>query len=130
MTEALFLFKRNIFKIIIMIDIYKHSNYYIAKVQLTEANMDQSDAFKQGLLNELDSGKKQILISFEDVHYIDSSFLGALVAVLKHALSIGGDLAVFGLNDNILHLFELIRMDKVFRVFKDLPDSYNDGWVV
>lgn len=112
-----------------MIDIDKYSNYYIAKVRLAEANMDQSDAFKQGLLNELDSGKKQILISFEDVQYIDSSFLGALVAVLKYALSIGGDLAVYGLNDNILHLFELIRMDKVFRIFRELPKSYDSGWL-
>lgn len=112
-----------------MVEIIAHSNYYVATIMIAEANMEQADSFKHVLISELDSGHKQIVISFENVQYIDSSFLGALVAALKHALAIGGDLAVYGLNDNILNLFEMIRMDKVFRVFKKLPISYSDGWI-
>lgn len=112
-----------------MIEIKAHSNYHIATIEIAEANMEQADIFKHELITEMDSGRKQILISFENVLYIDSSFLGALVASLKHALAKGGDLAVYGLNENILNLFEMIRMDKVFKVFKTLPASYEGGWV-
>lgn len=112
-----------------MVEIVAHSNYHIARILIAEANMEQADEFKHELITELDSGHKQILISFENVQYIDSSFLGALVAALKHALAKEGDLAVYGLNDNILNLFEMIRMDKVFKVFKKLPAAYNEGWV-
>lgn len=112
-----------------MIEIRAYQNYYIAKIMIAEANLEQSDLFKQELINELDSGHTHILISFEKVNYIDSSFLGALVASLKHAMSIGGDIAVYGLNDNISQLFELIRMNKVFKVFKELPGSYQGGWI-
>lgn len=112
-----------------MVEIKKHSNYYIATIMIAEANMEQADIFKMELIREMESGKKQILISFEKVQYIDSSFLGALVAALKYALANEGDLAVYGLNENILNLFEMIRMDKVFKVFKVLPASYIEGWV-
>lgn len=112
-----------------MVEIKAYSNYHIATIMIAEANMDQADVFKMELIAGMDSGKKQILISFENVQYIDSSFLGALVAALKHALANGGDLSVYGLNENILNLFEMIRMDKVFKVFKTLPASYTDGWI-
>ncbi|EOR96065.1 Anti-Sigma-factor antagonist (STAS) domain protein [Arcticibacter svalbardensis MN12-7] len=112
-----------------MIEITTHQNYYIAKIKFAEANMEQSDLFKQEIINELDSGHTHILISFENVNYIDSSFLGALVTSLKHAMAMGGDIAVYGLNENISQLFELIRMNKVFKVFKDLPGSYQAGWI-
>ncbi|WP_407431092.1 STAS domain-containing protein [Arcticibacter sp.] len=112
-----------------MIEITAYSNYHIATIMIAEANMEQADVFKHELITAIDSGQKQILISFENVQYIDSSFLGALVASLKYALTKGGDLAVYGLNENILNLFEMIRMDKVFKVFKVVPASYEDGWV-
>ncbi|MGV3703849.1 MAG: STAS domain-containing protein [Arcticibacter sp.] len=112
-----------------MVEIESHSNYHVATIMIAEANMEQADLFKHALITELDSGRKQIVISFEKVQYIDSSFLGALVAALKHALANGGDLAVYGLNENILNLFEMIRMDKVFKVFQTLPTLYSGGWV-
>jgi anti-sigma B factor antagonist len=55
----------------------------------------------------------------EQVTYVDSSFLGALVAGLKHALGAGNDLVLLSLQNDVHDLLKLIRLDKVFKIYAD-----------
>ena len=84
-----------------------------------DANMTKSDYFKEKVMEDIEKGTKNIIISFECVEYIDSSFLGALVAILKKLLSENGKLILIELNNDIRNLFELTRLDKIF----DLKNS-------
>ena len=107
-----------------MLETSKHNNYTVAKLLIKEANLDMADQFKSEMIKIIDKGNSQIMVSFENVVYVDSSFLGALVSVLKYAMSKGGDIAVAQLNKDINNLFSLIRMNKVFKVYNTLPDAF------
>lgn len=107
-----------------MIETFTHNNYTVAKLQIKEANLDVAEQFKSEILQLIDKGQNQIIVSFENVAYVDSSFLGALVSVLKYAMSKNGDIAVAQLNKDINNLFNLIRMNKVFKIYNTLPDVF------
>lgn len=101
-----------------MIDTIKEENGYLyASLNLAEANLGNADEFKAELTGLLSQHHKKILLNMEQVKYIDSSFLGALVASLKHALSLKLDIALIGLQQDVHDLLKLIRLDKVFKIF-------------
>lgn len=84
-----------------------------------DANLTKSENFKEIVFKEIESGTKNLIISFEHVEYLDSSFLGALVAILKNLVPQNGRLTLIELNNDIRNLFELTRLDKIF----DLKNS-------
>lgn len=84
-----------------------------------DANLTKSEKFKEIVFKEIESGTRNLIISFEHVEYLDSSFLGALVAILKNLVPKDGRLTLIELNNDIRNLFELTRLDKIF----DLKNS-------
>lgn len=67
-------------------------------------------------------GKHRILLDFENVTFMDSSGLGAVVSGLK-AVGDDGEFVVCGLSGVVLDLFKLTHMDRVF----DIRGNRNDG---
>ncbi|TZF84760.1 STAS domain-containing protein [Pedobacter sp. BS3] len=98
-----------------------HEDYILVELLVKEANLAYADTFKQEMVKLIDRESKPYIISFKNVDYVDSSFLGALVSSLKYAISKHADIAVAYLNKDILNLFSLIRMDKVFKIHQTLP---------
>lgn len=78
---------------------------------------------KQRVLDELDKGARKFLIDFSNTGYIDSSGLGVLVSLSKKIREEGGELRLSGLNDDLRTLFELTKLDTLFRI----ADSREDG---
>lgn len=60
-----------------------------------------------------------VLIDLQDVNFIDSSGLGALVSAVKIVRNAGGKLYVCSINDQVKMLFELTKMDRLFEKFAD-----------
>lgn len=89
----------------------------IANVEAKEANLIIADDFKEELVALIDKGNKFVVVNFENVVYVDSSFLGALVSSLKYAIANQADIVIAGLNKDIFALFQLIRLDKAFKIF-------------
>lgn len=106
-----------------MITVTQQANYMIATVNLTEANLHNADLFKAEVVNLLNQHQRVIILNLEKITYVDSSFLGALVAVLKHALSMQLDILLTGMHKDIYNLMKLIRLDKVFKIYKALPEA-------
>ncbi|WP_114938149.1 STAS domain-containing protein [Mucilaginibacter endophyticus] len=98
-------------------------NALIVDIQLKEANLSNADQFKAELHSLINSGNKYVIVNFEQVIYVDSSFLGALVSALKLAMNNGGDIAVVGLNSDIRSLFQLVRLDKVFKIYTNTQEA-------
>lgn len=95
-------------------------------IEEKEANLSKSEQFKELVLQEVNSGNRKLMISFVNVDYIDSSFLGALVAILKALLPLEGKLVLFGMNSDILNLFQLTRLDKIFTLKNSLEDALKE----
>ncbi|MFP5080270.1 STAS domain-containing protein [Pedobacter sp. JCM 36344] len=91
-----------------------------------DANLTKSENFKEIVFKEIESGTRKLIISFEHVEYLDSSFLGALVAILKNLVPKNGRLILIELNNDIRNLFELTRLDKIFELKNSLETAIED----
>jgi anti-sigma B factor antagonist len=71
---------------------------------------------KQKVLDELEGGARKFLIDFTRTGYIDSSGLGVLVSLSKKIREQGGELRLSTLNEDLRTLFELTKLDTLFRI--------------
>lgn len=88
-----------------------------------EASLANADLFKEEMITLIANGAKLIIVSFENVNYIDSSFLGSLVVALKYAMPRKTDIYLVALKPDVKNLLTLIRMDKVFKIFKNYEQA-------
>ena len=100
-----------------------HKDALIAAIQVKEANLTVSDSFKDEMTALIDQGNKYIVVNFEQVIYVDSSFLGALVSSLKYAIANQSEIVVAGLNKDVSGLFQLIRLDKAFKIYSSAIEA-------
>ena len=71
---------------------------------------------KQRVLDEVERGERRFLVDFTQTGYIDSSGLGVLVSLSKKIKELGGELRLVGLNEDLQTLFELTKLDTLFRI--------------
>lgn len=72
--------------------------------------------FKHKVLDLIMEGERNILVDLEDTIFIDSTGLGTLVSLLRLVRGHGGDLRLANLNDDLLDLFMLTRLETVFEI--------------
>ncbi len=104
----------------------KTDNILVLYIQERDANLAIAEEFKELVLNKIASGETKMIISFASVSYLDSSFLGALVSVLKNLLPLQGKVVLIELGSDILSLFELTRLDKVFILRDSLGNALQE----
>ena len=71
---------------------------------------------KQKVLEELENGERKFVVDFEETGYIDSSGLGVLVSLSKKIREQGGELRLASLNEDLRTLFELTKLDTLFKI--------------
>lgn len=71
---------------------------------------------KQKVLEDLEGGARKFVIDFAETGYIDSSGLGVLVSLSKKIREKGGELRLSSLNEDLRTLFELTKLDTLFRI--------------
>ncbi len=71
---------------------------------------------KEVVLNAIEDGTNRVVVDFSNTSYIDSSGLGVLVSISKKIREAGGDLRLSGMNDDLRMLFELTKLDTLFRI--------------
>ena len=64
----------------------------------------------------LERGGRKFVIDCTRTGYIDSSGLGALVSMSRKVRETGGELRIAGLNEDLRSLFELTKLDTLFRI--------------
>ncbi|MBD2353847.1 STAS domain-containing protein [Tolypothrix sp. FACHB-123] len=80
-------------------------------------NSATSQELRQRLNDLTEKGAKIVLVDFQDVTFMDSSGLGALVLAFKTLRAANRQLALCSINEQVRILFELTSMDKVFDIF-------------
>lgn len=71
---------------------------------------------KSRILEELEGGERKFVVDFSQTGYIDSSGLGVLVSLSKKIREQGGELRLSSLNEDLRTLFELTKLDTLFRI--------------
>ena len=79
-------------------------------------------AFKATMHDISESGARHILLDMSRIEFMDSSGLGALIAVLKK-MSPDRKFEVCGLTARVQKVFDLTRMDRVFNIYKTVEDA-------
>lgn len=93
-------------------------------ISVQEANIDAAVAvaFKEEMRNRTQDAPAQVILDLTKVVFIDSSGLGAIVATMK-LLHPERKLILAGLTPPVEKVFQLTRMDSVFRIFRTLEDA-------
>ena len=91
-------------------------------VQVRETRIDAAMAihFKDRMRELTDNAMPRVLLDLSKVAFLDSSGLGAVVAVMKH-LNPNRHLELSGLTPAVEKVFRLTRMDSVFTIHKSVP---------
>lgn len=98
----------------------------LLNLDLQEADLTNATDFKAEVLALFETHQKRIILNMQKVAYIDSSFLGALVALLRHLIAAKQDIVLVGLRKDIADLFALVRLDKVFKLYHSFDEAMAD----
>lgn len=77
---------------------------------------------RRDILDKINGEVKVILLDLQNITFMNSSGLGALVATLKAVKAEGGELALCSLSDQVRIIFELSKMERIFQVFEDVKE--------
>jgi anti-sigma B factor antagonist len=63
---------------------------------------------------------KRLVVDLARVSYIDSSGLAVLIEAMQNVEAYGGKFALAGLGEDVRTIFEIAKLDQVFRIFPDV----------
>ena len=100
----------------------------IVVIYVKEERLDahNSGNLKTEMSTLFGAGKKNILVDLNDVRFIDSSGLGALVSGFKNAISNQGNLKLSSLQPQVRSMFELTRLHRVFEIFPSSSEALDN----
>ena len=64
-----------------------------------------------------------IVVDLSRVSYIDSSGLAVLIEGMQNVEEYGGKFALSGMQETVRSIFEIARLDQVFRIFPDVDSA-------
>jgi len=85
-----------------------------------EIDLHVSPNLTAALNRLIDKKPKQVVVDLSGVTYIDSAGLAALIEGMQKIEAYGGKFAVAGLQEAVRSIFEIARLDQVFRIFRDV----------
>ncbi len=105
-------------------NIQLQKNDGLTTATLDETRMDASAApeFKAAMEDIILSGNNQLILDISKLSFMDSSSLGAMVAVLKQ-IGGTGKMVIIGASGAVLELFKLTRMDRIFTLTSDIETA-------
>ncbi len=91
-----------------------------------EIDLSTSPVFKETVYRVIESGKKDVVIDLNGLEFMDSTGLGVLVAALKKTSMEGGSIRLICNKRNILKVFTITGLDKVFSIYDNLQRCLDD----
>ena len=85
-----------------------------------------SAELKEFILHLIEQDEINIIVQLEQVRFVDSSGLGALLSGFKHAEAKSGKLSLSNLQNQVLSMFELTRLNRVFEIYVDLDEAFEN----
>lgn len=79
--------------------------------------VSRQSQFKESLLKQVQSHPCCLVLDFKEVDFIDSACLGALISAARQLREKGGDIRLSEMNSEVTSVFQITRLDKVFKIF-------------
>ena len=107
------------------IDTEKKGSIFV--VSLNEKRLDSSlnKDFESMMKKWITGNETCILLDLTNVNFIDSAGLGSIVSCLKNLKTNDseGYLALAGISEQVMSLFKLTRMDRVFSIYSNQAEA-------
>jgi len=88
-----------------------------------EVDVYTAPRLKETLIETIEAGCANVIVDLQQVGFIDSSGLGVLVGGLRRAKERSGAIRLVCTRDNILKIFRITGLDKVFPIFESLEEA-------
>jgi len=97
-------------------------------VRAMDSRIDAAVAiqFKEHMRELVKTAPSRVMLDLSSVGFLDSSGLGAVVAVMK-LLAPDRRLELSGLTPSVEKVFRLTRMDSVFTIHRTIPGTLSDA---
>lgn len=82
---------------------------------------DETDAVREILLVESEKTGSRILVDMSDVGYVNSSFIGVLLAAHAQVVRSGGSIVLAAMNETVGSVFTLTKLHLAFPLFDSVP---------
>lgn len=80
--------------------------------------VDEAADFREKVNTLISKGEKQFVLDFSNCTFVDSTGLGILVGIYKKCTELNGSLKLHSINAQVIKIFNLTRLDKVFQIIK------------
>ena len=88
-----------------------------------EVDLYTAPEFKERLLQLIEGGKSRVVVDLSKATFIDSTTLGVLVGGVKRLRPTGGSLALVCSDPNIIKIFEITGLDRVFPIHSSRDEA-------
>ena len=88
-----------------------------------EIDLHVSPQISASLGAMIETKPEQLVVDLSKVSYIDSSGLAVLIEAMQNVANYGGKFALAGLQEGVRPIFEIARLDQVFRIFPDVETA-------
>lgn len=105
------------------LNLEKIQSYSVLAVKDERIDAHNSGELKDAILHLIEQGEAAIIVQLESVRFIDSSGLGALLSGHKNAAARGGKFALANVQPQVLSMFELTRLNRVFEIYADVNEA-------
>src|SRR5438128_1683906 len=82
-----------------------------------EIDLHVSPAIAESLRAMIEKKPRQLIVDLARVTYVDSSGVAVLIEGMQNTKEYGGKFALVGLQEAVRSIFEIARLDQVFRIF-------------
>ena len=100
-----------------LVKIQEHDAAVLIEVREERLDAHNSGELKAQMLTLFEDGRTNLVVDLQEVRFVDSSGLGALVSGFKNASARSGNLKLSGLQPQVKSMFELTRLHRVFEIF-------------
>lgn len=94
----------------------------IARLKIESLETGNVAEFRSAVTPLVDRNER-VVLDLTDVGFMDSTGLGALLSCLRVLKAKGGSLKLASLTSEVIQLFEMVMMDRVFEVFPSVPEA-------
>jgi anti-sigma B factor antagonist len=82
--------------------------------------------FERAVLEAIGRGATELLVDLAEVSFIDSTTIGILMRTRKRVAPIGGRVQIVTADTNILRLFEITALDRMFEIYSTRDEALED----
>lgn len=96
--------------------IIDNQNYTVIDLHEESLGLAKSNEIKKIVESEINSGNKYIALNLKNLTSINSAGLGVLIGILNKVKTNNGSLKMLNINDRVLNIFKITKLDLVFEI--------------